>query len=129
MEQSVENYSTKNPQKKVIKLKTQDQIPDFMKDDGYFKGIVDGIVNGWIEGFIEGFTKEPMENLLEKLQSNILKTDINDSLESTKEKIIKQITKVIFEQYPQEIEALYNQANELAKDDKQSFEIIDTLFK
>ena len=109
----------------MIKLKTQDQIPDFMKNDGYFKGIVDGIVNGWIEGF----TKEPMENLLEKLQSNILKTDINDSLESTKEKIIKQITKVIFEQYPQEIEALYNQANELAKDDKQSFEIIDTLFK
>ncbi len=35
-----------NHRKKVIKMKTQDKVPDFMKQTGRLKGLVDGIVNG-----------------------------------------------------------------------------------
>ncbi len=115
----------------MIKLKTQDQIPDFMKQEGHLTGVIDGIVNGWIEGFIEGFTKEPVENLLKKLQNDMLKKDIEDTMEDTKEKIIAQITKVIFEQYSSEIESLNHQANELVlKNDNVTYsKLINTLFK
>lgn len=119
-----------NHGKQVIKLKSQDQISEYEKQEGYFNGCINGSVNGWIEGYIEGFTKETLKNLLEKLQNDILKTDKQDTLENTKEKITKQIIKVIFEQYHQEIESLENEAYDLAKNKKKRYsEVINTLFK
>ncbi len=71
-----------------------------------------------------------MKNLLEELQNDILKTDITDTMEHTKEKIIDQISEVIFEEYQQEIEILDNKADELVKKDNATYsKIINTLFK